>query len=61
MKKFLISMAIIWTAVGLGLFFAWWTVAKNLTSEEVNTHANKLAQELQIPWQLKFSKVIPRF
>lgn len=54
-------MAIIWTAVGLGLFFAWWTVAKNLTSEEVNTHANKLAQELQIPWQLNFSKVIPRF
>lgn len=54
-------MAIVWTAIGLGLFFAWWTIAKNLTSSEVNIHANKLAKELQIPWELNFSKVIPRF
>ena len=61
MKKFLISMGIIWSAVGLGLFFAWWTISRNLTPAEVTDHANKIAHELQIPWALKFNKVQPRF
>lgn len=61
MKKFLISMAIIWGAIGAGLFFAWWTVSKNLTPKEVNAQANKMAHELQIPWNLKIHKVQPRF
>lgn len=61
MKKFLISMAVIWSAVALGLFFAWWTISRNLTNAEVTEHANKVARELQIPWTIKFSKVQPRF
>lgn len=61
MKKFLVSMAVIWSAVGLGLFFAWWTISRNLTPAEVTDHANKIAKELQIPWVLKFNKVQPRF
>ena len=61
MKKFLISMALIWSAVGAGLFFAWWTVSRNLTPKEVTAHANKMSRELQIPWTFKFNKVQPKF
>lgn len=61
MKRFLISMAIIWSAVFLGLLFAWWTISSSLTPQQVTDYANKVAQELHIPWTLKFAKVQPKF
>lgn len=61
MRKFILIMSVLWLIVGTGLFWAWWTISRSLTPEQVTSHANQVAHELRLPWSLRFHKVQPRF
>ncbi len=61
MRKTLLVIGLAWLGVAGGLYYMWWTITRTLTAEEVTRHANRVAQELQIPWSLKFDRVEPRF
>lgn len=61
MRKTLLVIGLIWLAIAGGLYAAWWQITRHLTAAEVTQQANRVAQELQIPWSLKFDRVEPRF
>ncbi len=60
MKKLLLILGIAWALAGAGVYIAWWKVSQGLTPERVSERANQVARELQIPWTLRFGKIIPR-
>lgn len=60
MKKLFVTLVVIWTLAGGGIYLAWWKVSRGLTPEEITMRSNQIANELRIPWTLKFDKVIPR-
>ncbi len=61
MKRIALFLLSIWILIGCVSLFIWWKVGRNLNSENMTVHANKVAQELEIPWALRFKKVKPSY
>lgn len=61
MKKIVPFLVIIWVLIGIASFFIWWKVTRNLTPEILSNHANKIAKELEVPWEMKFKKITPSY
>lgn len=61
MKRIALFLLSIWILIGGVSLFIWWKVGRNLNSESMTIHANKVAQELEIPWALRFKKVKPSY
>lgn len=61
MKKLVPFLLVIWLLIGMGSFFVWWKVTRNLTAVDVTNHANKIAKELEIPWAFRFKRIRPSY
>ncbi len=61
MKKLVPFLLILWLLIGIGSFFVWWKVTRNLTAVDVTNHANKIAKELEIPWVFRFKRIRPSY
>lgn len=61
MKRIVLFLVSVWILIGCVSLFIWWKVGRNLNSENMTVHANKVAQELEIPWALRFKKVKPSY
>lgn len=61
MKKLVPFLVVVWILIGLTSFFIWWKITRNLTAKTLSDHANKIAKELEVPWELKFKKIIPAY
>lgn len=61
MKKIVPFLITIWVFIGIASFFIWWKVTRNLTPEILSNHANKIAKELEVPWEMKFKKITPSY
>ncbi len=61
MKKIVPFLVIVWVLIGVASFVIWWKVTRNLTPEILSNHANKIAKELEVPWELKFKKITPSY
>ncbi len=61
MKRVVLFLVSVWILIGCVSLFIWWKVGRNLNSENMTVHANKVAQELEVPWALRFKKVKPSY
>ncbi len=57
MRKLVPFLVVTWLLIGALSFFVWWKLTRNLTPETMTSYANRIAQELEIPWELRFGSI----